>query len=517
MRRVLLTVIVLGLMVVGASIDWKGISIDGLQGALNDQVGYIAVARHWADGDGLRSSFVYPSLLQQNVTKSTFYMPGFYWALGSTFKLFGYSVVTARIPSLVAYLMACALTWWVTRRVYGNGVAGVACALFAFFPMCLVFAYTAMAEMAVVAAGLAGFAIFLWGMRWESTHSDPSQRKRWMSHPARAAWLAPLALIVPLLFRETGVVVGVVMLALLLEIGGARRWRVVVLTAVLMLAAIGMVLESPIAAGRPTLWKANILAGGDPRVLYADAYAMEQLPTAPLDWVRALGRNLADNTRNLLWTTEDADGWAERSAIWFLLTGIPLGVFLGWREQDWFAWGVSAATLVLLVADLSCYDIWGYRGVRALLVMEPFVAMLWAKLLTRWLGDNPRKQALLVAAVAVAGVLGATLVWRGQAEADADTLQDMRFMESVAPDVGRLLVSPFDVSLGYVNAHYPTRWAFPASDCRSLRLLNEREEIGTLILRVGEVEKEMLDGCGLPLRIAGDRPYRGTSYRILRR
>jgi hypothetical protein len=283
-----------------------------------------------------------------------------------------------------------------------------------------------------------------------------------------------------------------------------------------MVVAILAVMISPIASGRPSLWKANILAGGDPQVLYADAFAMEQLPGAPLDWAQALGRNLAENTRNLIWTTEDADGWAERSAIWFLLSGIPLGMYLGIREHDWFAGGVAASTAILLLADLSCYDIWGYRGVRALLVMEPFVAMLWGKLVARWIARRQGDVALVAVAAAL-GVTSALLIWRGQEEVNAGTVQDAAFMESIAPESGRLLVSPFDISLGYVNSHYPARWAFPPSDCRSLQLLDTHDEIGTLVLRVGDVPTEMLDGCGLRLRSDAEREYRGATYRVLRR
>jgi hypothetical protein len=520
MKAFVATVILLALVGVGASLDWKHISVDGLQGALNDQVGYIAVSRHWAAGDGLRSSFVYPSLLLQKVTKSTLYMPGFYWALGLTFKLFGYSAVTARLPSLVAYLLACVLTWWIARRVYGERVAGIACTLFAFFPLCMVFAFTAMAETVVAAAGLASFAIFLWGMGWNGGVVQTTSREQAIGDAGmvrRGTWIAPLAIIIPLVFRETGVVVGLIMVAMLMRAAGANRWRAGASAVAVMAIAIAAVLASPIATGRPSLWKANILSSGDPQALYADAYAMERVPAGPLDWAQALGRNLVDNARNLVWTTQDADGWAERTAIWFLLSGIPLGLYLGVRENDWFAGGVTAATAVLLLADLSCYDIWGYRGVRALLVMAPFLAMLWAKVLARWIGDSLGRQAVIVGGLAVIGFVGALVVWRGQRDVDAGTLHDAAFMESIGPETGRLLVSPFDISLGYLNEHYPARWAFPPSDCRSLQLLDAQEAIGTLVLRVGEAPKEMLDGCGLALRVEEEREYNGTTYRVLRR
>jgi hypothetical protein len=518
--KIFVAMVLLALVGVGASLNWRRISIDGLQGALNDQVGYIAVARHWADGEGLQSSYVYPSLLRQKVTKSTLYMPGFYWTLGLAFKVFGYSTVTARIPSLLGYLLACALTWWIARRVYGDGAALVASALFAFFPMCLIFAFTAMAEMVVVAAGLSAVGIFLWGIGWDVTTSDLADSEQGLGNAVmvrRGMWIAPLAVILPLLFRETGVTVGLIMLTVLMGASGVRRWRIAMSVAALMAIAIVSVLISPIATGRPSLWKANILAGGDPQVLYSDAYGMEQLPSKSMDWAHALRGNFLDNARNLLWTTEDSDGWTERTAIWFLLSGIPLGVYLSARKRDWFARGVTIGVAVLLLADLSCYDVWGYRGVRALLVMEPFVAMLWGRLIANWLGNKPGKQLLFAAVAGLVGVLSALLIWRGQREADAGTVNDLAFMESIAPASGRLLVSPFDISLGYVHEHYPERWAFFPSDCRSLQLLNARDEVGTLVVRVGEAPQEMLNGCGLPLRFEGERDYRGTRYRVFRR
>jgi len=149
--------------------------------------------------------------------------------------------------------------------------------------------------------------------------------------------------------------------------------------------------------------------------------------------------------------------------------------------------------------------------------MEPFVAMLWARVFVRWSQENARRTAIAVSLIAVIGLVGAVLIWRAQREADAGTLQDFAFMESIAPQSGKLLVSPFEISLGYVNSHYPIRWAYPPSDCRSLQLLDQREEVGTIVMRVGDEPNQMLGGCGLPMKIDGDREYRGTTYRILRR
>jgi len=531
MKRILLGVMIgLALMAVGRTVDWKRISVDGLQGTLNDQVGYISVARHLADGQGMVSSIIYPSVLRQAVSKNTLYMPGFYWALGLTYKLFGYSVVASFLSALASYLVACGLTYWIAGRWYGPRAGSYCLVLFAFFPPCLVFAFTAMAEMPVVAAGLAGFAVFLWALGGEKFITENSavrnEREDWGSQGERSSgnggvsWKAVvvsgLAVIVPLFFRETGVVVGIVMLAILLGRAGSG-WRKATVAAALMAAAVVVVMLSPIGAGRPSLWKADVLAEGDPKVLYADAFAMGSLPSGLRDWGEALGGNFRDNLKNLVWTTQDADGWVEKSAVWFLLSGIPLGAWQWRRRRDGFAGGVSVAMLVLMTADLSCYDIWGYHGVRAFLVMEPFVAILWGTALERWLRGRGRWwQIAPLAACFLAGTVAAVLVMRGQEEVNADTLEDTEFLESLRPDNRMLVASPYDISLGYVQEHYPVRWAFLPSDCRTMRLLNERYEIGTVVLPENEASEEMLQGCGLGFSSA-EQEHAGVRYRVLRR
>jgi hypothetical protein len=72
-------------------------------------------------------------------------------------------------------------------------------ALFVFFPLNLAYAFTAMAEMTVTASVLAALAVFL---------AIPSKWK---------AWLGPITLAIPLLFRETGAVVVLVMAAVIYQ------------------------------------------------------------------------------------------------------------------------------------------------------------------------------------------------------------------------------------------------------------------------------------------------------------
>jgi len=168
-----------------------------LNRTLNDQVGYISVARHWLDNGRLDSSAIYPSLLGQTFGRNSLYMPGFYAELALTFRMLGYSALAARLPALVSYLLACGLVHWIARRLFDREAAIYALALFAFFPLNLFYAFTAMAEMPLVAAGLAAFSVFL----------AAPEKFRW--------WVGPVALALPMLFRETGVALGVVMCAML--------------------------------------------------------------------------------------------------------------------------------------------------------------------------------------------------------------------------------------------------------------------------------------------------------------
>lgn len=508
-----MTAVALLLVVVGSAVDWRGLSVDGLDGALNDQVGYISVARDFADHGTLDSRIVYPLLLRQPARRNSLYMPGFYWVLGAFFKLFGYSTVIARVPSILSFVLACYFIHVIANKLYGEKAALFSVALFAAVPLLLLFAFTAMMEIPLVAAGLAAFAVFL----------KANERIR--------HWVAPAVLVLPLLFRETGIIVGIIMLAVM---GGAawaspqrkRRLGYVCASAVLMLLVCGAVLKSPIGSGRPSLWKANVLIGRNYEVLYGDAFGTDKVPSTPADWVNGIRDKFLYDVQVLVRPKGESAGFVEQSVLWFILSGIPLGLVQGFWKRDAFAFGVAAAVALLLMGCLALYPVWGYRAVRILLLLFPFVAVVWGAVFGQLLKDSgPVVEAIPVVVLLALGGWGAVRLVRSQVQTEADTKANTKFIESVVRGDGGMVVSPFWLSLDYLNEHYPQYWSFVPSNCETMRLLDERYRIWTMILPEPDTGNDddtprrppRNANCGIPLKFAEEREFNGIRFWVFRR
>ncbi len=489
----------IGLFATGCWVDWERLPINGLNASLNDQVGYISVARHWLDEGRLDSSIIYPSLLGQRYRRNSLYMPGFYAELASTFAMFGYSALTARLPALFSFLLACGLMPWIAWRLYDQEVAIYSLALFAFFPFNLFYAFTATAEMPLVAAGLAAFAVFLLA----------PEKFRW--------WLGPLALALPILFRETGVALGVVMCVMLFFSGAERcRWKATLCWLLVCVVLVALIV-SPAGAGRPSMWKATILVGTF-EARYADAFALRQVPDSARDWAMAVGHKFLSNLRSLVPWLGFAGEHLEGASMLFLLSGIPLGVWLWLQKRDAFALGVGLAVALLLIADLCVYMVWIYHGIRSFLLMEPFVAMLWGMTIGSWTREQSRAvRNLPVLLCFLVGVGMAVSTWRIQRDAVVQATEDTSFLNSVIGESKQMVVSPYRISLDYVNEHYPQRWAFVPANCPTMRLLDQKERIGTLIMPVESELESDPNPCGIGLRFDGEKVWRGMRYQVFRR
>ncbi len=121
-------------------------------GALNDQIGYITVARNFLAKGTVQGDSVLPSTLWQNKSHYVLYMPGHSATIALSYRLFGVGPFQSILPNLVSYLIALLAIYFIGARVYSPLTGLVASFLFALYPPALFFAYTAMAEVTFVAA-----------------------------------------------------------------------------------------------------------------------------------------------------------------------------------------------------------------------------------------------------------------------------------------------------------------------------------------------------------------------------
>jgi 4-amino-4-deoxy-L-arabinose transferase-like glycosyltransferase len=498
------------LLLVARQVDLHAVFIDGLGGAMSDQIAYISVARHLVDGDGFVSSTIFPSVLAQNATRNYFYMPGHYVALAASFLIFGYSAWSAFLPNVLAFIGSALLVWFIARRLYGPWPAAFAVALFIVFPLNAILAWSAMSELTLTFAVLAAVAIFL------------IVPERWQ------IIAGALLVAITFMFRQTGamVVLPMSMLALRPPHGAPHfRWRAALGLVAASVVACLLVAKSPIASGMPSLF-INNLAGGTVSDIYTDAYAMEHVDRSPANLRRLVRlkfeRNLGTLEAPLKHPPEPSDSEPnERFVMWWLLAGVPIGLLAWIVRKDWFAAGVAAAVLVLLITELMFYTIWAHRGVRVLLMMQPFVAMVFASL---WSALLRLRWVAAIVAVALAGLLASQLreytgvVYAPQNELNAAEARAEEFFESLKIDDSRAVVAPGNLVLKYLLDHHPVRWSFMPANQRTMRLLMTKYDVGTVVYRAEswpQVTREELEQDGF--RAARTARYNGAEIVVLER
>jgi 4-amino-4-deoxy-L-arabinose transferase-like glycosyltransferase len=267
-----LSLVLLGSLLYSVNTDYVWVS--GMEGPLNDQVGYVSVARTFAESGELRSGLIYPSLLNQNTSKNYPYMPGHYFALASSYLVFGYSPLSSFLPSLLAYVIGVCALLALCLKLVDRTTAYLAAFIFLTFPGNLVFSVTAMAEMTFVAAGLVCMAIFV--------HLPASRRP----------YLGPILLLLPVLFRETGAVLLIPMIALIMSDRAISWKRDAVVTVVLSLVLVS-ILVFVIFGDRPSFLRLN-LVNADFVQKYLDAFWLSDSALPPGDWVGLLARKMRE-------------------------------------------------------------------------------------------------------------------------------------------------------------------------------------------------------------------------------
>ncbi len=445
---------------------------------LNDQVGYITTARWLAETGELRGHLVCPAFIRSEDWR--LYMPGNYTVLAASFWLFGYGPFQARLPNLLAYVVGALLVYGLGRRLYGRASGLVAASLVLLFPPHLGFTFTAMAETVFATACLAALYLFL---RWPA---------------GSRAWAMPFLLALPFLFRETGALLILPMLAL--AWGAATRPRPVALAAgvvgsILCLGAIYSWQTSTGKQSPPLSW----IVEGKPN--YGDATLEgSNLELSVGEWIQAFWGNFSENVDTL----------AERMTTDFFVHGEPaftstllltalvclVGGLLRFRK-DLYPLSVGLVGLATWLLLLFFHKAYEHVAIRHILFVLPLSAIYVAHLLVqlhrrlhaRWGASIGRAAAILFAVVALGlhtwGMQD--IVRRFVVESPPELT---RYMEALEHDDSKLLVSSPRIGLDYTLKHYPVRWSFVPDNEETLRLLAERHEIGTLIVRTTFTDPE---------------------------
>ena len=498
-RAALIGALALASVLICASlVGIQELHFDGLGGTLNDQFGYITTARNLVETGLLDSEVIYPSVLTQTTDKDYLYMPGYYLTLAATYAIFGFGNIRSLLPSMLAYVVGTIALFLAIRKLYGMDVATISALLFAFFPANLAYALTAMVEPMLTAALLVSLAIFIY---------LPTKVK---------VALGPLLLALPMVFRETGAVVGLPFASLILLDHGvdpARslrqlRWKPTALFLVLAAVAVTAVLKADFSDGRPSL-EPLILISKDEGTIYNDAYFFQSenpgvpaLLAAPFVKFAYNARQLvgifAGSARSVLNGGPSAltgADYLELVCLGMMLAGVPLSALaIKRRPRDSLLIGGLAAVIVLLVAILGQYFVRHFQAVRILLIGVPFECVAGAVLLSSLPRVAPTVRFLVVG---LAVALGMTLTVAALRPTDAERTsaqRDLEFMQGIHSDNRFVLVTPTGLPFDYLYAHYPVRWASVPFNAQTLKLLDATYPVGTVVVDNSSSETELTAG-----------------------
>jgi hypothetical protein len=475
-------------------VDVSEIRIRGLANTLNDQVGYISVARHLVETGELRSSLIYPSVLTQLTDDKPLYMPGHYATLAVAYRLFGFGAVQSILPSMVAYVISSLGVFFAFLKVYGRNFATAGALLYVFFPPNIAFGLTAMSEMTLLAAAVSALALFVY------------------LPPRLKVVIGPCLLVLPLLFRETAVLL-IVPFALLILFGeGTLRPKRALVFAALSTLVTALVLAAEFSLSRPSLSMLEIFSL-DEQSIYADAFMLQQMHPGLGDWLAAATTKLAYNaqllkvmftwavstfTRTGVWPQAGASS-LELISLGLILLSIPMGIVASvFRRRDPLLVGGLAVLSILFAAIMTLYFVRYFQALRVLLLAVPFACIVWVvllQLLDRGIHTQVRvrrfRRPLVAGFFGLAAVFGVGLTNFALATDAAErsiTERDAAFTESLQHDQRFVLVSPWELGFEYVYQHYPASWSFVPTNRATLHLLNSSHPVGTIILPLASDE-----------------------------
>jgi hypothetical protein len=421
-------------------------------------------------------------------------MPGHYVVLAASYRLFGFGAVQSILPSMLAYVIASVCVFFAFLKLYGRNFATAAALLFVSFPPNIAFGLTAMSEMTLLAAAATALAIFV--------HVPP----RWK------VVVGPCLLILPLLFRETAVLLAIPFALLILLGEGASRPQRALLSLTLSALLTAVVLAAEFSVSRPSLTLLEVFSL-DEQSIYADAFMLRHINPAVGDWLAAIGTKFTYNAHLLkvmfswaISTFSHTGVWPQSGAstlevvsLGVILSSIPLGIAANIvKRRDPLLIGGLAVVSILFLAILSLYFVRYFQALRVLLLAVPFACVVGVVLLQR-LDRSVSLQAkgrrfrrtLVGTFFGITALAGLALTYGALAPDDLERAvaqRDAAFTESLQHDQQYVLVSPWELGFEYVFRHYPVGWSFVPANRDTLHLLNASHPVGTIILPLASDE-----------------------------
>jgi len=465
-------------------LDAGVLHVSALGMALSDQVGYLQMARNFAENGNLESGVIYPSTLNQEASRSYLYMPGYYVFLGLSMKLFGGEAIL--LPGYLSFVAAALCLYLIGSRLYRRAVGLIAAVLFCLFPSHVIFANTVMSEVPFLAATLLAFCLFVY---------TPEKYK---------FYAPPLLLALPFVFRETGALLVIPMMLMLVDWKNSQYALKMCGTLLASIMVLVLIYSLDFSSGRPSLLAPTLLSGGF-SAIYSDAFWMPPLDLSWMDYSRFMMINLTQNVGQM------AKGIQNDFLTFEVLTLVmtfSLAVMLMMHPILLKKWDPLLVGVILMLAAtlaliLTLYTMMDFRGVRHLMFIAPFLILGATGVLYQL---RVHKFALVAALLMVLafGTFAMNEVSKNFSYTASQDERLIRLFEAIGHDDKRMLVANVNLALPYAAKHN-TKWAFVPSNTETLKLLGERYNIGTFAVAAApEDSPELVHALGqIGLRYKG--------------
>lgn len=425
-----------------------------------DQAGYITTARLFADTGRFENGIILPSQILAD--SYHVHMPGHSTVLALSYLVFGFSVLSTLLPSLIGYVLTTVCAFLIGDRLYGRRAGALSAALVALFPANIVYAYTAMAEMTFTASVALATTVFVY------------------LRPERRTWAPCLLLTVPFLFRESAAFVILPMALMILRERGLLRAS---LASGATVASLWLVNRWQIASGKVAASLAWVTEGG---FNYANAFAKPPEPLSGSEWLAKLGENVDRNLHLLDLAFDKRPGelmpWC--LVMLFVLAGLALIAGMTRIRREGFALGAALLLVLLFGLSVALYDVKLHKMMRSAIFAYPLGAVAVAGL---FVGHDQARRAAVVRVVGILiGLaalassvsvtrLGAATLTKND-EQNAKTTADLVRIN----DLKKVIVAPNAAAL-YAVENYPVRWSQQPANERTLEAILERYDVGVIL------------------------------------
>jgi hypothetical protein len=441
---------------------------------MNDQVGYVTAARNLADSGRLESSLYYPALLNYYKSHNLLYMPGNYYIRALFFSIFGYSTFVAFLPNLLSFVGSAVVLFLIARHLFNNETAYMSAICFMLFPPVVLYAYSAMMEILIVFFCLLAVFIFL----------KIPQRVRFI--------LGGLTLVLPYVIRESALLMLPGFAAMIYLDSNDKPTEKSLFFVFSSLSLIYILKKIPYISNIPphfTLSLVNISG------LYNDAFAVKDIRLSYGDTLLILLDNLTKNLSFFKSFIFASQYWPAGFTFYLMVLVLSficlIIVLFNKKIKKAFAYFTLATALLTIAITFSVLMYFMNSGIRQILFVVPFLlCIIFYALLTSEISKRRGLTLFLLSVILVSCFFLFFISLRNFkndfVRANAYERKCNDFLDLLGVSKVSFFVAPHNISLDYVNNHYPIKWSFIPANEKTLKLLSDRFTIDMLIIPVGD-------------------------------